>query len=185
MNSDVISKFNIALDSCVIISLMGSSEETIQKIKSVFDEKCTKIILYDVVLNEVIGNGNTYKIRRRLSELFNYELEIVTISEYETQTAKELSEIYRVAYKGDDMILTLSKMRNDIVITFDKTLIKTCRFLGIRSFNPDYQDDFSVNLDAYGKTISEIMSESNSIPKITTTKIGKNTSGMMKKKHVK
>ena len=85
MNSDVISKFNIALDSCVIISLMGSSEETIQKIKSVFDEKCTKIILYDVVLNEVIGNGNTYKIRRRLSELFNYELEIVTISEYETQ----------------------------------------------------------------------------------------------------
>jgi len=142
MNDVKMPKFSIALDSCVLISLMGESENIVEKIKHAFNEKNTKIVLYRVVLNEIIGNGKTSKIRHRLSELFNCVIEIVPISEYEIQIAKEMSEIHKIIHRGDDQILAISKTRNDIVITFDKKLIRTCNLLGIKFFNPFYQDDF-------------------------------------------
>lgn len=170
MNNSPTSKCNVALDSCVIISLMGESKNLIEKIKSTFKKDGTKIILYDVVLSEVIRKDSVYKVQNRLSELFDYEIETITITKNDIETAKKLSEVHRISHRGDDMILALSKSRNDILITFDRRLIKVCHFLGVRFFNPHYQDNFSVNLESQGKTISSILTENDPVLKFMETK---------------
>ena len=155
--SIVVSKTKLALDSCVLISILGNNEGIVEKIKNTFDRQYTTAILYDVVLDEIAQKGKTDQIIKRISELLDFEMEVHHITDAEKETAVKLSVDNNISHSGDDMILAMSKSRDTILVTVDKALIRACYLLGVKFFNPKYGDWFSVNSDAYDKTIDCIL----------------------------
>lgn len=128
---------NIALDSCVVIDLI-EKPGLASGFKSRLRGKSIKIILCDVVLNEVerVRGFSSQKIIEKISKLLNRKIEIVTVDEQQKNNAENISTQYQICHSGDNKILSLCQDRNFVLVTFDRMLLRACQFVGVAGFHP-------------------------------------------------
>ena len=127
----------IALDSCVVIDLiekpaLGSKLKTLLKGKSI------RIAVCDVVVSEV-GKKRGYtpeKICQTISNRLGRKVELDHLEDDERTFAKQTSSIYHGCHHGDNFILAFCKLRDFILLTFDRMLLKICDFVGVVAFHP-------------------------------------------------
>jgi len=127
----------IALDSCVVIDIM-EKPKVASELKTRLRGKSIKIILCDVVLNEVqiVRHFSPEKIISTISKLLNRTIEIVRVNEQEKTDAENISTQYQICHNGDNKILSLCQAKNFILVTFDRMLLKACSFVGVVAFHP-------------------------------------------------
>ena len=127
----------IALDSCVVIDIMEKPKVAFG-LKARLKGKSIKVILCDVVLNEVqrVRGFSPQKIIATISKLLNRKIEIVTVNEQEKDSAKNISTQFQICHNGDNKILSLCQEKNFILVTFDRMLLKVCQFVGVVGFHP-------------------------------------------------
>lgn len=128
-------QIQIALDSCVVIHVI-EKPNTASKLKDSLRGKSIKIILCDTVLSEV------YRVRGYLPQYIIAKIskilgrEIVLSKMEDVNKAIALSEQFAICHNGDNKILSLCQAKNFILVTFDRTLLKTCQFVGVAAFHP-------------------------------------------------
>ena len=127
----------IALDSCVIIDIM-EKPKVAYGLKASLKGKQIKIVLCDVVLNEVqrVRGFTEEKIISTISRLLNRAIEIVTIEQQQKDTAKDISTQFQICHNRDNKILSLCQAKNFILVTLDRMLLKACSFVGVVGFHP-------------------------------------------------
>lgn len=128
---------NIALDSCVVISMIEDPKIGL-KLKQGLKGKSVKIVLCDVVLSEVNrvrGYARDY-IVSRISKILGRDVELLQTNLQEKEDAKKLSVNFLECHNGDNLILAFCKIRDYILVTFDRALLRTCNFVGVIAFNP-------------------------------------------------
>ena len=127
----------IALDSCVVIDIM-ENPKVAYGLKARLRGKSVKIILCDVVLNEVrrVRGFSSHKIITTISKLLNRNIEIVTVDEQEKYNAEKISVQYQICHNGDNKILSLCQAKDFILVTFDRMLLNACQFVGVVGFHP-------------------------------------------------
>ncbi len=127
----------IALDSCVVIDII-EKPKVAYKLKAHLRGKSIKVILCDIVLNEVkrVRGYTKEKIIATISRLLNRKIEIVTVEEQEKNNAKDISTQFQICHNGDNKILSLCQAKNFILVTFDRMLLKACSFVGVVAFHP-------------------------------------------------
>lgn len=135
MNQTQIQK--VALDSCVVIDLIEKPQVAFG-LKARLKGKSIKVILCDVVLNEVqkVRGFSSEKIISTISKLLNRKIEIVTIDEQEKSDAKNITSQFQICHNGDNKILSLCQAKDFVLVTFDRMLLKTCQFVGVVGFHP-------------------------------------------------
>ena len=127
----------IALDSCVVIDII-EKPKVAYKLKTHLRGKSIKVVLCDIVLNEVqnVRGYTKEKIIATISRLLNRKIEIVTVEEQEKNNAKDISTQFQICHNGDNKILSLCQAKNFILVTFDRMLLKACSFVGVVAFHP-------------------------------------------------
>ena len=128
---------NIALDSCVVISMIENPGLGL-KLKRGLKGKSVKIILCDIVLSEVNrvrGYAKDYIITK-ISKILGKSIILQQTSLQEKEDAQKLSEQFLECHNGDNVILALCKLRDYILVTFDRALLRTCNFVGVIAFSP-------------------------------------------------
>jgi len=128
---------NIALDSCVVISMIEDPKIGL-KLKQGLKGKSVKIVLCDVVLsevNQVRGYARDY-IVSRISKILGRDVELLQTNLQEKEDAKKLSVNFLECHNGDNLILAFCKIRDYILVTFDRALLRTCNFVGVIAFSP-------------------------------------------------
>jgi len=128
---------NIALDSCVVIGMMEDPRLGM-KLKQGLKGKSVKIVLCDIVLSEVNrvrGYAKDYIISK-ISKILGRSVELQQTNSQEKEDAQKLSGRFLECHNGDNIILALCKMRDYILVTFDRALLRTCNFVGVVAFSP-------------------------------------------------
>lgn len=128
---------NIALDSCVVISMIEDPRLGL-KLKQGLKGKSARIILCDVVISEVNrvrGYAKDYIISK-ISKILGRQVQVLQTSLQEKEDAKRLSTNFLQCHNGDNMILAFCKIRDYILVTFDRALLQTCNFIGVIAFSP-------------------------------------------------
>lgn len=133
----MITNQTIALDSCVVISLMEDAGLG-QRLKQSLRGKSIRIVLCDIVLSEVKRNLGYTKnfVIARLSKLLGKEIEVLETNNEEKSDAEKISSNYLECHRGDNIILAFCKLRDFILLTFDRALLRTCNFVGVVAFHP-------------------------------------------------
>ena len=128
---------NIALDSCVVISMIEDPRLGM-KLKQGLKGKSVKIVLCDIVLSEVNrvrGYAKDY-IVSKISKILGRSVELQQTNSQEKEDAQKLSGQFLECHNGDNIILALCKIRDYILVTFDRALLRTCNFVGVVAFSP-------------------------------------------------
>lgn len=127
----------VALDSCVVIDLIEKPKVAFG-LKARLKGKSIKIILCDVVLNEVqrVRGLSAKTIVEKITKTLGREIEISNIDEQNKHTANKISDQFQICHNGDNKILSLCRDRNFILVTFDRMLLRTCDFVGVAGFHP-------------------------------------------------
>ena len=127
----------IALDSCVVIDLI-EKPSLASGLKARLRGKSIKIVLCDVVLNEVqrVRGLSSQVIVEKISKILGRQIELSKIDEQNKNTAKEISNQFQICHNGDNKILSLCQAKNFVLITFDRMLLKACSFVGVVAFHP-------------------------------------------------
>ena len=135
MNQQITQK--IALDSCVVINII-KEPTCIKKIQKALKGKSIQIILCDVVLNEVhrIIKYSHKKIIEKISASLKRKISIVSIGQQEKIQAIQLSNQFHICHNGDNKILAMCAIKNYILVTSDKMLTQTSKFIGVPVFHP-------------------------------------------------
>jgi predicted nucleic acid-binding protein len=133
----MITNQTLALDSCVVISMMEDPGLG-QRLKQSLKGKSIRIVLCDIVLSEVRRNRGYTKtsIVAKLSKLLGREIEVVETNKEEKNDAEKISLNYLECHRGDNIILAFCKLRDFILVTFDRALLRTCNFVGVMAFHP-------------------------------------------------
>ncbi len=128
---------SIALDSCVVIDIM-EKPKVASGLKARLRGKSVKIILCDVVLNEVrrVRGYLPEKVIARLSSLLGRKIELSKINESDKTNASQITEQFQICHNGDNKILSLCQAKNFVLVTFDRMLLKACEFVGVAAFHP-------------------------------------------------
>jgi len=128
---------NITLDSCVVIGMIEGPRLGM-KLKRGLKGKSVKIVLCDIVLSEVNrvrGYAKDY-IVSKISKILGRSVELQQTNFQEKEDAQKLSGQFLECHNGDNVILALCKIRDYILVTFDRALLRTCNFVGVIAFNP-------------------------------------------------
>jgi hypothetical protein len=127
----------IALDSCVVIDVIEKPKVAFG-LKARLKGKSIKVVLCDVVLNEVsrVRGLSTDTIISKISKLLNRTIEIVTIQQQQKDSAQQITNQFQICHNGDNKILSLCQARNFVLVTFDRMLLKACSFVGVVAFHP-------------------------------------------------
>ncbi len=127
----------ITLDSCVVIDII-EKPQIAYKLKTRLRGKQIRVILCDVVLNEVqrVRGFTHQKIISTVAKLLNRSIETITVEKQEKENARNISMQFQICHNGDNKILSLCQAKNFILITFDRMLLKTCEFIGVIGFHP-------------------------------------------------
>jgi predicted nucleic acid-binding protein len=135
MNQQTIQK--IALDSCVVIDLIEKPTFA-RRVRKALTGKSVKIVLCDVVLDEVqrVRGFSHQRIISKISENLRRKISLVTVEESEKTKAKEITNQFQICHNGDNKILAICQMKNYILVTFDRMLRKASEFVGIAVFHP-------------------------------------------------
>jgi len=135
MNETKIQK--VALDSCVVIDLIEKPKVACG-LKARLKGKSIKVILCDVVLNEVqrVRGLSAKTVVKKISKILGREIEISKIDGQDKNSANKISSQFLICHNGDNKILSLCQSRNFVLVTFDRMLLKTCDFVGVVAFHP-------------------------------------------------
>jgi len=127
----------IALDSCVVIDLIEKPQVS-YGLKARLKGKSIKVVLCDVVLNEVqrVRGFTSEKIISTISKLLNRKIEIVTVDKQEKDNAKNITTQFQICHNGDNKILSICQAKDFVLVTFDRMLLKACSFVGVAAFHP-------------------------------------------------
>jgi len=128
---------HIALDSCVVIGMIEDPRLGM-KLKQGLKGKSVKIVLCDIVLSEVNrvrGYAKDYIISK-ISKILGRSVELQQTNFQEKEDAQKLSGQFLECHNGDNIILALCKIRDYILVTFDRALLRTCNFVGVVAFSP-------------------------------------------------
>jgi len=135
MNQQVIQK--IALDSCVVIDLIEKPTFA-RRVRQALKGKSIKVILCDVVLNEVqrVRGYPHYETLSKISEVLKRQVSIVQVSDEEKFQAKQITNQFQICHNGDNKILAICQIKDYILVTFDRMLRQASKFVGIAVFHP-------------------------------------------------
>ena len=127
----------VALDSCVVIDVIEKPKVAFG-LKARLKGKSIKVVLCDVVLNEVsrVRGLSKDKIISKISKLLNRTIEVITIPQQQKDSAKEITNQFQICHNGDNKILSLCQAKNFVLVTFDRMLLKACSFVGVVAFHP-------------------------------------------------
>jgi len=127
----------VALDSCVVIDVIEKPKVAFG-LKARLKGKSIKVVLCDVVLNEVsrVRGSSKDKIISKISKLLNRTIEVITIPQQQKDSAKEITNQFQICHNGDNKILSLCQAKNFVLVTFDRMLLKACSFVGVVAFHP-------------------------------------------------
>ena len=127
----------IALDSCVVIDIIEKPKVAFG-LKARLKGKSIKVVLCDVVLNEVsrVRGLSKDKIISKISKLLNRTIEVITIPQQQKDSAKEITNQFQICHNGDNKILSLCQAKDFVLVTFDRMLLKACSFVGVVAFHP-------------------------------------------------
>ena len=127
----------IALDSCVVIDIIEKPKVAFG-LKARLKGKSIKVVLCDVVLNEVsrVRGLSADTIISKISKLLNRTIEIVTVQQQQKDSAKQITNQFQICHNGDNKILSLCQAKDFVLVTFDRMLLKACSFVGVVAFHP-------------------------------------------------
>ena len=127
----------IALDSCVVIDIIEKPKVAFG-LKARLKGKSIKVVLCDVVLNEVsrVRGLSKDKIISKISKLLNRTIEVITIPQQQKDNAKQITNQFQICHNGDNKILSLCQAKDFVLVTFDRMLLKACSFVGVVAFHP-------------------------------------------------
>jgi len=127
----------IALDSCVVIELM-EKPGLAHKFRAKLRGKSIRIVLCDVVLKEVqkVRGFDPNKVILKISKLLGRKVETVSVQDEQKTLAESVSAKYSICHSGDNFILSLCKLKDYVLVTFDRMLLKACEFVGVAAFHP-------------------------------------------------
>ena len=128
---------NIALDSCVIIDII-EKPKVASKLKARLRGKSIKIILCDVVLDEVrrVRGYLPEKVIAKISALLGRKIELSKIDEENISNANQITNQFQICHNGDNKILSLCQAKDFVLVTFDRMLLKASQFIGVTAFHP-------------------------------------------------
>lgn len=127
----------IALDSCVVIDLI-EKPQVASSLKARLRGKSIKVVLCDVVLNEVqrVRGLSSQIVVEKISKILGREIELSEINEQNKNTANEITNQFQICHNGDNKILSLCQAKDFVLVTFDRMLLKACQFVGVTGFHP-------------------------------------------------
>jgi len=127
----------VALDSCVVIDVIEKPKVAFG-LKARLKGKSIKVVLCDVVLNEVsrVRGLSKDKIISKISKLLNRTIEVITIPQQQKDNAKQITNQFQICHNGDNKILSLCQAKDFVLVTFDRMLLKACSFVGVVAFHP-------------------------------------------------
>ena len=125
----------IALDSCVVIDLI-EKPQVASGLKARLKGKSIKVILCDVVLNEVqrVRGLTPQIVIEKISKILGREIELSEIDEQ--NNSNEITNQFQICHNGDNKILSLCQAKDFVLVTFDRMLLKACEFVGVVGFHP-------------------------------------------------
>jgi len=128
---------NIALDSCVVIDII-EKPKVASKLKARLRGKSIKIILCDVVLDEVrrVRGYLPEKVIAKISALLGRKIELSEIDEENISNANQITNQFQICHNGDNKILSLCQAKDFVLVTFDRMLLKASQFIGVTAFHP-------------------------------------------------
>ncbi|CAE6485953.1 PIN domain-containing protein [Candidatus Nitrosotenuis uzonensis] len=131
----------IALDSCVVIEII-EKQGFAYKLKNSLKGKPVRLVLCDVVLNEVqrVRGFTAAEVISKISGLVGKKVEISSIDDEQKIIAESITAQYQFCHRGDNLILALCKAMDFVLLTFDRMLLKACEFAGVRAFHPKWQE---------------------------------------------
>ncbi|MBC8502941.1 MAG: type II toxin-antitoxin system VapC family toxin [Nitrosopumilus sp.] len=125
----------IALDSCVVIDLI-EKPQVASGLKARLKGKSIKVVLCDVVLNEVqrVRGLTPQIVIEKISKILGREIELSEIDEQ--NNSNEITNQFQICHNGDNKILSLCQAKDFVLVTFDRMLLKACEFVGVVGFHP-------------------------------------------------
>lgn len=128
---------SIALDSCVVIDII-EKPKVASKLKARLRGKSIKIILCDVVLDEVrrVRGYLPEKVIAKISALLGRKIELSEIDEENISNANQITNQFQICHNGDNKILSLCQAKDFVLVTFDRMLLKASQFIGVTAFHP-------------------------------------------------
>ena len=137
MEQKTVSIQKVALDSCVVIDLI-EKQGFAHKLKKSLKGKSVHLVLCDVVLNEVqrVRGFTAAEVISKISRLVGKKVEISSIDDDQKILADAITTQYQFCHKVDNLILTLCKAMDFVLLTFDRMLLKACEFAGVAAFHP-------------------------------------------------
>lgn len=127
----------ITLDSCVVIDLF-EKPRVVKSIRAGLRGKQVKILLCDQVLREVqrVRGVHPKHVFDKLSRLLGRNVGFVKTRPEQRTYAGNVSYRYQSCHRGDNLILSVCRADDLILLTFDKSLLQTCGFDGVQAFHP-------------------------------------------------
>jgi len=127
----------IALDSCVVIDIIEKPKVAFG-LKARLKGKSIKVILCDVVLNEVqrVRGLSPQIVIEKISKILGRQVELSKSNQENKNNADEITNQFQICHNGDNKILSLCQAKDFVLVTFDRMLLKTCEFVGVVSFHP-------------------------------------------------
>lgn len=131
----------IALDSCVVIEII-EKQGFANKLKNSLKGKPVRLVLCDVVLNEVqrVRRFTADEVISKISRLVGKKVETSSIDSEQKVLADNITAQYRFCHRGDNLILALCRAKDFVLLTFDRMLLKACEFAGVRAYHPKWQE---------------------------------------------
>lgn len=128
---------NIALDSCVVIDIL-EKPGVAMKLKARLKGKSIKIILCDIVLDEVrsVRGYSPEKVIRKVSKILGREIKLSQSNENTIANALQITNQFQICHNGDNKILSLCQAKDFVLVTFDRMLLKASQFSGVAAFHP-------------------------------------------------
>ena len=127
----------IVLDSCVVIDLI-EKKGLAGMLRASLRGKPAIIVLCDVVLGEVqrVRGLATADVTSRIARLLGKKVEISSVDDDQRAAADSLTAQYQFCHRGDNLVLTLCRTRDFVLLTFDRMLLRACDLVGVAAFHP-------------------------------------------------
>ena len=127
----------VMLDSCVVIDLIGKKNFA-DRLRSSLRGKSVQIVLCNSVLYEVkkvTGLGSS-EVISNISKIVRRDVIVCPADDSQKSLADSTTAQYQFCHKGDNLILALCSMKNFVLLTFDRMLLRACEAVGVAAFHP-------------------------------------------------
>jgi len=137
MKQNLVSTKMVALDSCVVIDLI-EKKAFAGKLRASLRGKRVRLVICDVVLNEVqrVRGFAISEIISKVSGRLGKKVEITSTDDDQRVIAESITLQYQFCHRGDNLILSLCRAKDFVLVTLDRMLLRACEFVGVAAFHP-------------------------------------------------